>query len=59
MSENTKKNEKEKMELKKHLQTKTDLVEKLKKEVSEMSGVINQDQFKTVRTIEVCYRVAL
>ena len=53
MSENSKKNEKEKMELKKHLQTKTDLVEKLKKEVSEMSGVINQDQFKTVRTIEV------
>jgi len=51
-NENLKKSEKEKMELKKNLQTKTDLVDKLKKDVSEMSGVINQDQFKTVRTIE-------
>ncbi len=53
LSENSKKSEKEKLELKKNLQTKTDMVEKLKKEVSEMTGIINKDQFKTVRTIEV------
>lgn len=48
-----KKSEKDKTELKKSLQTKSDLMDKLKKENSDMSVILNKDQFKAVRTIEV------
>ncbi len=51
--ENTKKVEKEKSEMKKSIQAKADLIDKLKKETSEMSAIINTDQYKTVRIVEV------
>ena len=54
-----KKSDKEKNELKKSVQTKSDLVDKLKKENSDMVGIINKDQFKTVRNIEVLYSKAM
>ena len=53
LNENNKKSEKEKNELKKTIQAKSELIDKLKKETSDMSSILNKDQFKTVKIIEV------
>jgi len=53
LNENNKKSEKEKNEMKKTIQAKSDLIDKLKKETSDMSAILNKDQFKTVKIIEV------
>ena len=53
MNENTKKSEKEKAELRKSLQVKTEMAEKLKKENNDLSVMLTKDQFKTIRLMEV------
>lgn len=53
MNENAKKGEKEKSELRKSLQVKTEIADKLKKENNDLSVILTKDQFKTVRIMEV------
>lgn len=55
MNENAKKSDKEKTELRKSLQVKTDMADKLKKENNDLSVMLTKDQFKTVRLMEVGY----
>lgn len=56
MNENFKRLERERLENRKTIENKSDLIEKLKKENHDMSVIINTDQFKTVRTVEVINR---
>ena len=53
-----KKKDKENMELKRSIEVKNEMLDKLRTEVAELSLMINNDKFKSVRTVEAELRKA-
>ena len=51
-TENFKKVEKEKVDLKRTIESKNDLIEKLKQDNSDMGNLINTEKFKTIKQME-------
>lgn len=49
-----KKKDKELYDFKKQVEIKNEMLDKLRQEVAELSIIINNDKFKSIRTIEVC-----
>jgi hypothetical protein len=53
MEEAMKKKDKDNAELRKQIDIKNEMLERLRKELAELSLIMNNDKFKSLRTVEV------